>query len=77
MILFWQQHYMVISLLHYIFNDYPMHKLLKEQPEYQRMNMSSKGLLKCDTVMFYVATANLAVCFVLLVLKCIGLIEWW
>ncbi len=69
--------YIIFSLLHYVFDDYPMHMHQKEQPEYQRMNISGKGFQKIDTIMFYITTANLVVCFVLLVLKCMGVIEWW
>lgn len=69
--------YIVISLLNYVFDTYPMYKLIKEAPEYRRMNTGGKGFRKFDVIMFYVATANLAVCFVLLMLKCVGIVEWW
>lgn len=54
-----------------------MYKLIKEAPEYRHMNTGGKGFREFDAIMFYVATANLAVCFVLLMLKCVGIVEWW
>ena len=73
--------YIIVSFIHYWFDDYPMHKHFKEQPEYQKMALSQilseKSLQRMDKILFFIATLNMAVCCVLILLKCIGILEWW
>ncbi len=58
-----------------------MYKHYEEQPEQQRFFMEQlwgkKGLRRFSKAGFYIATANLIICCLLLVLKCAGYIEWW
>lgn len=68
--------YIILSIVSFAFDTYPMYRHSKEQPEYQRMQIP-KGMRKLDSIMYHVSKINLFVCAGLFVLKCIGIIEWW
>lgn len=68
--------YVIVSLLYYFFNDYPLHKHFEDNEEIYAYNIN-KSFLKLEKIMFYIARANMIVCIVLIFLKCIGVIEWW
>ena len=73
--------YIFVSFIIYLFDVYPNYMHYKEQPEYTRFFMEQiwgkKALRRFHKAGFYVATANLIVCCLLLVLKCVGYVEWW
>ena len=76
--------YILVSFILYLFEIYPSYKHSKEQPEHERFfteqmwgKKAPRGFKKIEKALFYIATANLVVCCLLLVLKCIGYIEWW
>lgn len=66
--------YALVSLICYALDDYPSHKYCNDE-RYQQYG--SKRFWKFDRCMFYVATANAVVCVLLILLKCVGIIEWW
>lgn len=73
--------YIFVSLVIYLFEVYPEYKHYKEQPEYERLHMEQiwgkKALRRWNKAGFYIATINLIVCCFLLLLKLVGVIEWW
>ena len=73
--------YIVVSFIRYWLDDYPMHKHLIEQPEYQKKALgqilSEKGFQRFHEIVFFIATLNIAICCIMILLKCIGVLEWW
>ena len=66
--------YIVFSLLHYFLDDYPSYKHFKDNAYLYGENA---GFSKFGKIIFYILTANVVICFVLIVFKCIGILEWW
>ena len=66
--------YIVFSLLHYFLDDYPSYKHFKDSAYLYGENA---GFSKFGKIIFYILTANVVICFVLIAFKCIGILEWW
>ena len=66
--------YIVFSLLHYFLDDYPPYKHFKDSAYLYGENT---GFSKLDKIIFYILTANVVICFILIVFKCVGILEWW
>lgn len=66
--------YIVFSLLHYFLDDYPSYKHFKDSAYLYGENT---GFSKFDKIIFYILTVNVVICFILIVFKCIGILEWW
>ncbi len=73
--------YIIFSVLVYFLDISPMYKSHKDHKETQKFNdghyTGSKRKDVLHKIEYYLATANLFVCFVLLLLKCFGLLAWW
>lgn len=73
--------YIVIAFVHYWLDEYPMHKHFAEQPEYAKNNPAmitpGKRFRSLERITFYIATANIVACCVMLLLKVFGILEWW
>ena len=64
--------YVALSLLHYFLDDYPTYKHLRNQAD-----LYGDKISRFDKIMFYATTANAVLSVIILLLKCIGIIEWW
>lgn len=73
--------YVLLSIIKYIFDDYPSYKYYTDQPEYKKMQMEGllgkKRMRRLSKTGFYIATANMGLCSILILLKLLGLIVWW
>ena len=69
--------YIIVSVATYIFDTYPEHKIWQTWKELERLSAAQKSFYKIEVFAFYAATANIIVCAIIFLLKCIGVLEWW
>ena len=76
--------YILVSFIVYLFEIYPGYMHSKELPEQERFlteqmwgKKAPHRYKKFEKVIFCIGTINLIICCVLLLLKLVGVIEWW